>query len=96
MGFPKDFVWGAATASYQIEGAAYKSGGGESVWDMFCRRPGKVYDSGSGEFACDHYNRYRDDVQLMSDLELQAYRFSISWPRVMPTGTGTIHQEGLD
>jgi beta-glucosidase len=96
MGFPKDFVWGAATASYQIEGAAYKSGGGESVWDMFCRRHGKVYDGGSGEFACDHYHRYREDVQLMSDLELQAYRFSISWPRVMPTGTGAIHQEGLD
>lgn len=96
MGFPSDFVWGAATASYQIEGAAYKSGGGESVWDMFCRRQGKVYEGDSGEFACDHYHRYRGDVQLMREIELQAYRFSISWPRVLPTGTGKVHAEGLD
>ena len=96
MSFPQDFTWGAATASYQIEGAAYRAGGGESVWDMFCRRPEAVFEHESGEFSCDHYNRYQEDVALMRELGLQAYRFSISWPRVLPEGVGRVNEAGLD
>ena len=96
MKFGKEFIWGAATSSYQIEGAAYRDGGGQSVWDMLCRQPGKVKNDDTGQFACDHYRRYKDDVSLMADLGLQAYRFSISWPRVLPDGVGTVNQRGLD
>lgn len=96
MKFAKDFIWGAATSSYQIEGAAYRDGGGKSVWDMLAQQPGKIANGDTGEFACDHYNRYREDVALMSDIGLQAYRFSISWPRVLPEGTGRVNQRGLD
>ena len=88
MPFPKDFTWGAATASYQIEGAAAQGGRGESIWDMFCRMPGKVYHGDSGETATDHYHRYKEDVALMKKLGLKAYRLSISWSRVLPDGTG--------
>lgn len=95
MGFPKDFQWGVATASYQIEGAPYKVGGGYSVWDMFCKRPGKIHDVSNGDVSCDHYNRFREDVALMKDLGVPNYRLSISWPRVMPDGTGKVSEEGL-
>ena len=96
MKFPKDFIWGAATSSYQIEGAAYREGGGRSVWDMLGQQPEKIVNGDTGKVACDHYNRYRQDVALMSDIALQAYRFSISWPRVLPDGTGKVNQRGLD
>ena len=90
------FVWGAGTSSYQIEGSPTRAGGGASVWDTFCRRPGAIRDGSSGDIACDHINRWREDVALMRDLGLRAYRFSISWPRVMPEGTGRVNAEGLD
>jgi beta-glucosidase len=94
--FPENFTWGAAAASYQIEGAAYADGKGLSVWDMMCRQPGKVFEGHTGEVACDHYNRYREDVALMKQIDLQAYRLSVSWPRVLPDGTGAINEKGLD
>jgi len=95
MPFPKDFTWGAAAASYQIEGAAGEGGRGMSVWDMFCRMPGRVYHNDTGEIACDHYHRYKEDVALMKQLGLKAYRLSISWSRVLPDGTGRVNEEGL-
>jgi beta-glucosidase len=94
--FPPDFLWGAATASYQIEGAAREDGRGESVWDRFCATPGKVRNGDTGERACDFYHRYRDDVALMRELGLDAFRFSIAWPRILPSGRGPINQAGLD
>ena len=94
--FPPEFVWGAATASYQIEGAAHEDGRGESVWDRFCATPGKVRNGDSGAVACDFYHRYRDDIALMRELGLDAFRFSIAWPRVIPTGRGTVNEKGLD
>ncbi len=93
---PPDFVWGAATASYQIEGAAHEDGRGESVWDRFSATPGKVRNGDTGEIACDFYHRYPDDVALMRRLGLDAFRFSIAWPRVMPTGRGPVNEAGLD
>jgi beta-glucosidase len=95
MSFPKGFVWGAAAASYQIEGAAAEDGKGASVWDMFCRKPGTVWQGQTGDVACDHYHRFRDDVALMKSLDLPAYRLSISWPRVMPDGVGDLNARGL-
>jgi beta-glucosidase len=94
--FPKDFVWGAAAASYQIEGAAALDGKGPSVWDMFCRKPNAVWNRHTGDVACDHYHRYLDDVGLMKQMGLQAYRLSISWPRVLPSGVGSVNERGLD
>jgi beta-glucosidase len=91
-----DFIWGAATASYQIEGATTTDGRGESIWDRFSHTPGKVHDGDTGDVACDHYNRYREDVALMAELGLDAYRFSVSWPRVMPEGRGRVNDKGLD
>ncbi len=96
MRFPEDFIWGAATSSYQIEGAACVDGGGRSVWDMLGQQPGKIANGDTGEVACDHYHRYMHDVDLMAQIGLQAYRFSISWPRVLPEGTGKVNQQGLD
>jgi len=96
MTFPKDFVWGAATASYQIEGAVNADGRGDSVWDSYCRRPGAVWEKQSGEVACDHYHRWREDVDLMKQIGLTGYRFSIAWPRVMPEGAGQVNPKGLD
>ena len=96
MGFRKDFIWGAATASYQIEGAAYEDGKGLSIWDRFSHEEGKVFDGHTGDVACDHYHRYPDDVKLMKEIGLQAYRFSLSWPRLMPEGKGAVNQKGLD
>jgi beta-glucosidase len=95
MSFPDQFVWGAAAASYQIEGAAVDDGKGASVWDMFCRKPGAVWNEHSGDVACDHYHRYAEDVAIMKDMGLQAYRLSVSWPRVLPEGTGQVSEKGL-
>lgn len=95
MKFPDGFKWGVAAASYQIEGSAAEAGGGESVWDMFCRRPGKIHGGESGKVACDHYRRFREDAKLWGELGFAHYRLSISWPRVMPAGTGTVHADGL-
>jgi beta-glucosidase/6-phospho-beta-glucosidase/beta-galactosidase len=86
--FPPGFLWGTATAAYQIEGAHDTDGKGPSIWDTFSHLPGKVFEDQNGDTACDHYHRYRDDIALMADLGLNAYRFSVSWPRVIPTGTG--------
>jgi len=94
--FPEDFLWGAATASYQIEGGWNEGGKGESVWDRFSHTPGKIEDKSSGDVACDHYHRYKDDVALMRELKLGAYRFSISWPRILPEGRGKVEQRGID
>jgi beta-glucosidase len=93
---PSDFVWGAATASFQIEGAAHEDGRGESVWDRFCATPGKVRGGDTGEVACDFYHRYPEDVRLMKELGIDAFRFSIAWPRVLPEGRGAVNQAGLD
>jgi len=92
--FPQGFVWGTATAAYQVEGG-YEDRG-ECIWDEFCRWPGKVHEGDSGEIAADHYHRYQEDVALMADLGLTGYRFSISWPRVLPEGSGQVSQSGLD
>ncbi|MFB8206954.1 GH1 family beta-glucosidase [Streptomyces sp. NPDC056010] len=94
--FPTGFVWGAATAAYQVEGAAAEDGRTPSIWDTFSRTPGKVRNGDTGDIAADHYHRYRDDVALMKQLGLKAYRFSISWSRVQPTGRGPAVQRGLD
>ncbi|MFL5642588.1 MAG: GH1 family beta-glucosidase [Chloroflexota bacterium] len=94
--FPTDFTWGFAASAYQIEGAAAEDGRGPSIWDTFSRKPGAIADGTTGDIACDHYHRYPDDVRLMADLGAKAYRFSISWPRVLPTGMGAINQPGLD
>ncbi|HEX6507125.1 MAG TPA: family 1 glycosylhydrolase, partial [Chloroflexota bacterium] len=94
--FPPEFLWGAATASYQIEGAVNEDGRGESIWDRFCATPGKVRNGESGAIACDHYHRYKEDVALMRELGLGAYRFSIAWPRILPLGRGRVNQPGLD
>ena len=96
MKLPEGFIWGAAASSYQIEGAAYRDGGGYSIWDMLGRHEGKIAGGDTGEIACDHVNRYQEDVSLMAEIGLQAYRFSVSWPRVLPNGTGAINQRGLD
>ncbi|WP_139491768.1 GH1 family beta-glucosidase [Brevibacillus dissolubilis] len=94
--FPKHFTWGSATASYQIEGAARADGKGESIWDRFSRMPGRVANGDTGDVACDHYHRYEEDIQLMKELNLASYRFSVSWPRIFPEGTGAVNQKGLD
>lgn len=94
--FPRSFVWGAATSAYQIEGASQADGKGLSVWDVLCRKPGAIYGGHSGDHACDHYHRSSQDVQLFKEMGLQAYRFSISWPRVLPEGIGRLNGKGLD
>jgi beta-glucosidase len=96
MSFPKDFLWGAATASYQIEGAALQDGRGECIWTRFSHTAGKTQNGDTGDVACDHYHHFRDDVALMKELGLQAYRFSISWARVVPGGIGSVNTAGLD
>lgn len=93
--FPDRFTWGAASSAYQIEGGATADGRGPSVWDTFCRRPGAVHDGHTGDEACDHFNRVRGDVDLMREVGLKAYRFSISWPRVLPAGVGAVNAAGL-
>ncbi|NPV86498.1 MAG: beta-glucosidase [Anaerolineae bacterium] len=94
--FPDHFVWGAATAAYQVEGASAADGKGLSVWDAFCQQPQKIFGGHSGEVACDTYHRFSDDIRLMKAIGLQAYRFSISWPRVLPKGVGQLNQKGID
>jgi len=96
LAFPDGFVWGASTAAYQIEGAASIDGKGPSVWDTFSHAPGNVRGGDTGDIACDAYHRYREDVALMASLGLNAYRFSISWPRVQPGGRGPANSKGLD
>ena len=96
MTFPRDFVWGAATAAYQIEGAADADGRGESIWDRFCRTPGKVANGDTGDRACDHYHRWPEDLDLMASLGVGAYRFSIAWPRIQPDGRGAVNGKGMD
>ncbi|MEP7293060.1 MAG: GH1 family beta-glucosidase [Chloroflexota bacterium] len=94
--FPKDFTWGTATASYQIEGAAQEDGRGVSIWDTFAHTPGKTKNGDSGDIACDHYHRTREDIQLMKALNISAYRLSIAWPRIFPTGRGRVNEAGLE
>ncbi|MFI9029448.1 GH1 family beta-glucosidase [Streptomyces sp. NPDC053560] len=94
--FPPGFLWGTATAAYQIEGAAAEDGRTPSIWDTFARTPGKVRNGDTGDIATDHYHRWREDVALMADLGVGAYRFSLAWPRVQPTGRGPAVQKGLD
>jgi beta-glucosidase len=96
LSFPPGFTWGAATAAYQIEGAANVDGRGLSIWDTFSRVPGKIRRGDTGDVACDAYHRYPEDVELIASLGLSAYRFSISWPRVQPGGSGPVNQKGLD
>jgi beta-glucosidase len=94
--FPPNFVWGSATSAYQIEGGAHEDGRGESIWDRFARTPSKVEDGSNGDVACDHYHRWKTDLALMRDLNLNAYRFSIAWPRILPNGRGLENAHGLD
>ena len=96
MGFKKDFVWGAATASYQIEGAWNEDGEGLSIWDVFSHEPNKICEGHTGDVACDHYHRYKQDVKLMKQLGIKAYRFSISWPRLIPNGVGKLNPKGVE
>jgi len=96
MKFPEGFLWGAATAAYQIEGAWNEDGKGESIWDRFTHRPYAILNGDSGDVACDHYHRMPEDVALMKELGLNTYRFSISWPRVLPEGHGQVNPKGLD
>jgi beta-glucosidase len=94
--FPQGFLWGTATASYQIEGAAREDGRGESIWDRFSHTPGMVKNGDSGDVACDHYHLYRQDVALLKQLGVGGYRFSVAWPRIQPSGTGKVNLKGLD
>lgn len=96
MPFPKDFLWGCAAASYQVEGAVCDDGRGPSVWDMFSHTEGKTWNAHTGDVACDHYHRYREDVALMQEIGLHAYRLSLSWSRVLPEGVGKVNAAGLD
>src|SRR5215470_2355093 len=94
--FPTEFLWGAATAAYQIEGAVAEDGRTASIWDTFSHTPGRVAKGDNGDVACDHYHRYRDDVELMVRMGLRSYRFSVSWPRVQPGGSGPLNPAGVD
>ena len=96
MSFRKDFIWGVATAAYQIEGAFDEDGRGRSIWDEFTHTEGKIYDNSTGDIACDHYHRYKEDVRLMAELGIKAYRFSISWSRIFLDGTGAVNRRGID
>ncbi|MFN3862512.1 MAG: GH1 family beta-glucosidase [Roseateles sp.] len=93
--FPAAFLWGAATSAAQIEGAAFEEGKGASIWDAFCRQPGRINDGSNIDVACDHYHRFREDVALMKDLGLDCYRFSLAWPRVQPLGRGAWNEAGF-
>jgi beta-glucosidase len=96
MPFPPGFAWGAATSSYQIEGAVTEDGRGPSIWDTFSHAPGKTVNGDTGDVACDHYHRWADDIDLMASYGLNAYRFSVAWPRIQPTGRGAANQKGID
>ncbi len=95
MGFKRDFVWGSATSAYQIEGAYNEDGRGLSVWDVFSHEEGRIFANHNGDTACDHYHRFRDDVKLMKEIGIKAYRFSISWSRIIPDGTGKVNEAGI-
>jgi beta-glucosidase len=96
LGVPPDFVWGASTSAYQIEGAAFEDGRGPSIWDVHSRTKGRTANGDTGDVACDHYHRYGEDIALMKKLGVGAYRFSVSWPRVLPRGRGAVNEKGLD
>lgn len=96
LGFPEGFLWGASTSAYQVEGAVDADGRGGSIWDRFCRRPGAVEGGDTGETACDHYRRWRSDLDLLGELNLNAYRFSLAWPRLFPDGDGPANRAGFD
>ena len=96
INFPKNFLWGAATASYQIEGSYNVDGKGESIWDRFTHTPGNIKNNENGDIAVDHYNRYKEDIKLMSDINMSGYRFSLAWTRILPEGKGAINQKGID
>ncbi len=96
LAFPEGFAWGASTSAYQIEGAVHDDGRGASIWDTFSHRPGKIADGSTGDVACDHYHRCAADLDLLKSLDIRSYRFSIAWPRILPDGTGTVNQRGLD
>lgn len=95
MSFRKDFIWGAATAAYQIEGAAYTDGKGLNIWDTFSHEQGKIYDGHTGDIACDHYHKLDEDLDFMKSLGLQSYRFSVSWARILPNGVGEVNEPGI-
>ena len=95
MSFPKDFLWGTATASFQIEGAWDEDGKSPSIWVEFCDQPGTISDQSNGRTACDHYHRFREDVALMASRGIRNYRFSVSWPRILPEGTGKVNEAGV-
>src|SRR5688500_6508301 len=94
--FPPDFLWGAATAAYQVEGASREDGKGESIWDRFAHTPGRVHNGDTGDIACDSYHRYPEDIALLRQLNLRSYRFSVSWPRIQANGRGAPNPKGLD
>jgi len=93
---PPDFEWGVATAAIQVEGAAREDGRGDSIWDTFCRQPGRIADGGTVDVSCDHYHRFAADIALMAELGVKHYRFSIAWPRIIPEGRGAVHEKGVD
>ncbi|WP_310604728.1 GH1 family beta-glucosidase [Anaerosporobacter sp.] len=95
MSFEKDFVWGVATSSYQIEGRGKDDGKGEDIWDVYVREPGKIKEGHTGDVACDHYNRFKEDVAIMKQLGVKAYRFSINWSRILPDGVGRVNEKGI-
>lgn len=94
-GFQEDFVWGAATSAYQIEGAVSEDGKGEHIWDVFTKEPGRIFEGHTGKIACDHYHRFKEDVKIMKEIGLKAYRFSIDWARVLPEGYGRVNEKGI-
>src|SRR6187549_1395975 len=94
--FPDGFLWGSATAAYQVEGSPLADGAGPSIWHRFTRTPWLVHSGDNGDVTCDHYHRYEEDVRLMRELGLNAYRFSVSWSRILPEGTGRVNEKGLD
>ncbi|MFH0807087.1 MAG: GH1 family beta-glucosidase [Elusimicrobiota bacterium] len=94
--FPKDFIWGVSTSAYQIEGAWNEDGRGESIWDRFCHTPGKIANAETGDIACNHYHLMEEDVNMMAGIGLNAYRFSVSWPRIIPEGVGRVNRKGID
>ncbi len=95
MSFSKEFLWGAASAAHQVEGAYKEDGKGLGVWDYYGHEKGRIAKGENADIACDHYHRFKDDIQLMKKIGLKSYRFSISWPRVLPEGTGKVNEKGL-
>lgn len=95
MSFKKDFVWGVATSSYQIEGGAYEKGKGLNIWDIYCKQKGKILNNENGDVACDHYHLFKEDIKIMKQLGVKAYRFSVNWARILPNGIGKINEDGI-